>query len=66
MYEYKHDTNAIYERFGDRVKFEQRMPDAFAELQGNQFYAINADSLQEVDDIIHFVHERKKEILLCI
>ncbi|MDZ5473278.1 ATP-grasp domain-containing protein [Bacillus sp. 31A1R] len=66
VYEYKHDSNSIYERFGDRVKFEQRMPDAFAELQGNQFYAINADSLQEVDDIIHFVHERKKEILLCI
>ncbi|MBT2727690.1 ATP-grasp domain-containing protein [Bacillus sp. ISL-75] len=68
-YEYKHDTNAIYERFGDRVKFEQRMPDAFAELQGNQFYAINADSHEEVDDIIRFVHERKnlgKEISLCI
>ncbi len=65
-YEYQHDKNAIYERFGDRVKFEQRMPDAFAELQGNQFYAINADSLEEVDEIIRFIHERKKEILLCI
>jgi biotin carboxylase len=58
-YEYQHDTNAIKERFGDRVKFEQRMPDAFAELQGNQFYAINADSPEEVEDIISFVHERK-------
>ncbi len=58
-YEYNHDTNAIYERFGDSVKFEKRIPDAFAELQGNQFYAINADSQEEVDDIISFVHERK-------
>jgi biotin carboxylase len=58
-YEYKHDTIAISERFGDRVKLEQRIPDAFAELQGNQFYAINADSHEEVDDIIRFVHERK-------
>ncbi|MES9684651.1 ATP-grasp domain-containing protein [Gottfriedia acidiceleris] len=58
-YEYNHDTNAIYERFGDCVKFEKRIPDAFAELQGNQFYAINADSQEEVDEIIHFVHERK-------
>ncbi|ODG93378.1 MULTISPECIES: ATP-grasp domain-containing protein [Bacillaceae] len=58
-YEYNHDTNAIYEQFGDRVKFEKRIPDAFAELQGNQFYAINADSQEEVDDIIRFVHERK-------
>ncbi|MBM7661800.1 biotin carboxylase [Bacillus mesophilus] len=65
-YAYQHDTNAIYERFGDRVRFEQRMPDAFAELQGNQFYAINAESHEEVDEIIHFVHERKKEIPLCI
>jgi biotin carboxylase len=65
-YEYEHDTNAIYKRFGNRVKFSQRMPEAFAELQGNQFYAINANSQEEVDDIIRFVHERKQEILLCI
>jgi len=58
-YEYKHGTNDIYERFGDRVKLAQRMPEAFAKLQGNQFYAIIADSQEEVDDIIHFVHERK-------
>ncbi|MFF2878676.1 acetyl-CoA carboxylase biotin carboxylase subunit family protein [Gottfriedia sp. NPDC057991] len=57
--EYNNDTNDIYERFGDRVKFEKRIPDAFAELQGNQFYAINADSQEEVDDIISFVHDRK-------
>lgn len=58
-YEYNHDTNAIYEQFGDRVKFDKRIPEAFAELQGNQFYAINADSQEEVEDIIRFVHERK-------
>jgi biotin carboxylase len=65
-YEYKHDSKAIYKRFGDRVKFEQRMPEAFAELQGNQYYAITADSQEEVDDIIRFVHERKQESLLCM
>lgn len=59
-YEYKHGSNDIYERFGDRVKLAQRMPEAFAKLQGNQFYAIIADSQEEVDDIIRFVHERKK------
>ncbi|WP_088070133.1 ATP-grasp domain-containing protein [Gottfriedia luciferensis] len=59
VYEYEHDTNAIYERFGDSVKFEKRIPDAFAKLQGNQFYAINANSQEEVDEIIRFVHERK-------
>lgn len=64
-YEYKHDNDAIYEKFGARVKFAQRMPDAFAALQGNQFYAINADSQEEVDEIISFVHERK-EVLQCI
>ncbi|XRG80172.1 ATP-grasp domain-containing protein [Rossellomorea sp. GAMAL-10_SWC] len=58
-YEYNHNTNDIYERFGDRVKFDKRIPEAFAELQGNQFYAINADSQEEVEDIISFVHERK-------
>ncbi|WP_053366288.1 ATP-grasp domain-containing protein [Bacillus sp. FJAT-27245] len=58
-YEYKHGSNDIYERFGDRVKLAQRMPEAFAKLQGNQFYAIIADSQEDVDDIIRFVHERK-------
>ncbi|QKE73401.1 ATP-grasp domain-containing protein [Arthrobacter citreus] len=65
-YEYKNDTNAIYERFGDRVKFEKRIPEAFAKLQGNQFYAINADSQEEVDEIISFVHERKKYSLVNV
>ncbi|WP_026691843.1 ATP-grasp domain-containing protein [Peribacillus kribbensis] len=60
-HEYKHGMNDIYERFGDRVKFVQRIPDAFAVLQGNQIYAINADSQEEVDEIIRFVHERINE-----
>lgn len=64
-FEYKHASHAIHEKFGARVKFAQRMPDAFAVLQGNQFYAINADSQEEVDEIIAFVHERK-EIFQCI
>ncbi|WML49164.1 carbamoyl phosphate synthase large subunit [Neobacillus sp. PS3-34] len=60
-YEYKHGMNDIYDRFGGRVKFAQRIPEAFATLQGNQFYAIVADSQEEVDDIIRFVHERKND-----
>ncbi|WP_130859298.1 ATP-grasp domain-containing protein [Gracilibacillus phocaeensis] len=59
VYVYQHDTKAIYQRFGAKVKFVQRIPEAFAELQGNQFYAINADSQEEVDDIVRFVHARK-------
>lgn len=60
IYDYQYDTNAIRERFTDRLKFAERIPEAFAHLQGNQFYAINASSQEEVEEIIHFVHERKK------
>lgn len=59
-YQYRHDTNAVREKFGKRVKFAERMPEAFAHLQGNQFYAINADTEEEVAEINRFVHERKK------
>ncbi|WP_339184626.1 ATP-grasp domain-containing protein [Oceanobacillus sp. FSL W7-1293] len=59
-YQYQNDTKAIRDKFGDRVKFAERMPEAFAHLQGNQFYAINADTEEEVNEITRFVHERKK------
>ncbi|MFD1451920.1 acetyl-CoA carboxylase biotin carboxylase subunit family protein [Oceanobacillus sojae] len=59
-YQYQNDTKTIRDKFGDRVKFAERIPEAFAHLQGNQFYAINADTETEVDEITRFVHERKK------
>ncbi|MFD1065847.1 ATP-grasp domain-containing protein [Oceanobacillus locisalsi] len=59
-YQYQNDTKAIRDRFGDKVKFAERMPEAFAHLQGNQFYAINAETEEEVNQITRFVHERKK------
>ncbi|WP_080873954.1 ATP-grasp domain-containing protein [Oceanobacillus timonensis] len=59
-YQYQNDTKAIRDKFGDKVKFAERMPEAFAHLQGNQFYAINAETEDEVNQITRFVHERKK------
>ncbi|WP_440894886.1 ATP-grasp domain-containing protein [Amphibacillus sp. Q70] len=59
-YQYLHDIQAIRDRFGDQVKFVERIPEAFAHLQGNQFYAINAETEEEVNEITRFVHEKKK------
>lgn len=59
-YQYLHDTQAIRDQFGAQVKFVERIPEAFAHLQGNQFYAINAETEEEVNEITRFVHEKKK------
>lgn len=58
LYTYAHDAEAIRARFGDRVKISERMPEAFAELMGDTFYAITADTEEELDDVIEFVHKR--------
>lgn len=57
--EYKHSIKQIVEMYGDRVKNNERMPEAFSELMGNQFFAIVADTPDEVDELIAYIHERK-------
>lgn len=59
QYDYKHNQTDILERYGDRVKQVERMPEAFVELMGNDFYAIVANTQDEVDEIISFAHQRK-------
>lgn len=58
-YDYEQGRFEIVAHFGSRVKKVERMPDAFAELMGNDFYAINANTQEEVQEIINFAHQRK-------
>lgn len=59
-YEYQHSREQILAEFGDQIKKNERMPEAFAALMGDYFYAINAKTQDEVDDIIKFIHTRKQ------
>ncbi len=60
QYDYKHRRSDILAHYGDRVKQVERMPEAFQELMGNDFYAIVANTQDEVDEIIDFAHRRKQ------
>lgn len=58
---YVHSESEIRNYYGNRLVFSKRLPDAFAELQGNQFYGILADTEDEVDEIFAYVHKRKED-----
>lgn len=60
LYDYAHSSKQINEKYGKQIKLNQQMPTAFSELMGNQFFAILAETQEEVDEIIAYIHERKK------
>lgn len=60
-YKYAHNEDSIKSHYGDRFVFSKRLPDAFADLQGNQFFGILADSNDEIEEVFDFVHERQAD-----
>lgn len=59
QYEYMHNKEAILNRYGEQMKHSEKMPEAFSELMGNDFYAITADTKEEIHEIQEFIHRRK-------
>ena len=55
---YAHSHEEILQRYGSRMKMCDRIPDALALDLGNQMYVINADTEEERDEFIRFVHKR--------
>nr|WP_238145314.1 carboxylate--amine ligase [Streptococcus suis] len=53
--EYVHSADDIHQRFAGKIKTVKRMPDAFAELQGNDAYLLVTESKEELDDMIAFI-----------
>ncbi|MEY8371415.1 ATP-grasp domain-containing protein [Aerococcaceae bacterium 50-4] len=60
QYSYAHDEATLRSHYGDRFVFSKRLPDAFAALQGNQFYGILADTEDEIEEIFAFVHQHQE------
>lgn len=56
---YVHSADDIHSRYADQLKTVKRMPDAFAELQGNDAYLLVTDSKEELDEMIAFIGETK-------
>lgn len=49
---YRYTDQELQERYPDQIKARLRMPDAFADLQGNDLYILTAESDHQVLDII--------------
>ena len=57
--DYVHSADEIKERYASHLKTTKRMPEAFAELQGNDAYLLVTDSKEELEQMIAFIGETK-------
>ena len=55
-YAYSHDE--VLEKYGNRMKMCERMPDVLSGAMGNQMYTALLDTQEEVDEFEAFVHQR--------
>ena len=59
LFEYVNGPDEVRAQYGKRVKLSERIPKAFSELMGDHMYAITADTREEIDELLEFVHKRK-------
>ena len=57
--DYVHSADEIKERYAANLKTTKRMPEAFAELQGNDAYLLVTDRKEVLDEMIAFIGETK-------
>ena len=57
--DYVHSDEDIRNKYQDKLKAVLRMPEAFAELQGNTMYVLVADTLEEMKEMERFVGKLK-------
>lgn len=54
-YQYAHTNEEIYNRYGDQVKLITRVSKVFSEIMGDDYYCINAKTLEELPEIQEYV-----------
>ena len=58
IHKYVHTHEEIMEKYGDRMKMCERMPDVLSGAMGNQMYTAVLDSIEEVEAYNEFIHAR--------
>ena len=58
IHQYAHSHDEVLDRYGNRMKMCERMPDVLSGAMGNQMYTALLDTQEEVDDFEAFVHQR--------
>ena len=59
IYHYVHTHEEILERYADSLVMCERMPDILSGAMGNQMYTVRLRTVEEKDEFIRFVHEKR-------
>ena len=60
IYHYTHTHDDVLSRYGDRMVMCERMPELFSAAMGQQMYTVRLQSIEEVNDFVQFVHEKRQ------
>lgn len=60
IYQYTHTHEEVLNRYGDRTVMCERMPELFSAAMGQQMYTVLLQSMEEVNDFVSFVHEKRQ------
>ena len=60
IYQYVHSHEEVLNRYGDNMVMCERMPELFSAAMGQQMYTVRLQSMEEVNDFVSFVHEKKQ------
>ena len=60
IYQYIHSHEEVLSRYGDRTVMCERMPELFSAAMGQQMYTVRLQTMEEVNDFVKFVHEKKQ------
>ncbi len=59
IYHYVHSHEEILERYAGSLVMCERMPDILSGAMGNQMYTVRLRTVEEKDEFIRFVHEKR-------
>ena len=59
IYEYVHSHDEVLSRYGDCIVMCERMPELFSAAMGQQMYTVKLQTMEEVNEFVKFVHEKK-------
>ena len=60
IYQYTHTHDDVLNRYGDHMVMCERMPELFSAAMGQQMYTVWLQSMEEVNDFVQFVHEKRQ------
>ncbi len=60
IYQYVHSHEEVLSRYSEQIVMCERMPELFSAAMGQQMYTVRLQSMEEVNDFVSFVHEKKQ------